>query len=44
MFLTKADTWKLSTIGGEKFANIIIKFTHTCYKGKKNYIQGVWLQ
>ena len=36
MFLTKADTWKLSyTLGGEKFVNIIIKYTHTCYKGER---------
>jgi 7-cyano-7-deazaguanine synthase len=36
MFLTKADTWKLSnTLGGEKFVNIVIKYTHTCYKGER---------
>ncbi len=36
MFLTKAQTWKLSyTIGGEKFVNIIKNFTHTCYKGNR---------
>ena len=27
---------KLSyTLGGEKFVNIIIKYTHTCYKGER---------
>lgn len=36
MFLSKAETWKLSyTIGGEKFVNIIKKYTHTCYKGER---------
>ncbi|MBF96397.1 MAG: 7-cyano-7-deazaguanine synthase [Alphaproteobacteria bacterium MarineAlpha9_Bin4] len=36
MFLTKAETWKLSySIGGNKFVNIIKKLTHTCYKGER---------
>ena len=34
MWMDKSDTWKLaSSIGGKKLINIIIKDTHTCYKG-----------
>ena len=43
MFLTKAQTWKLSyTIGGEKFINIIkISLILAIKEIEKNYLVGV---
>ncbi|NDY90922.1 7-cyano-7-deazaguanine synthase QueC [Ideonella livida] len=36
MFLTKADTWDLSTqLGGEALNDLIVAHTHTCYLGER---------
>ena len=37
MFLTKCQTWHLAEkLGGEKFVNLIIEDTHTCYLGNRD--------
>jgi 7-cyano-7-deazaguanine synthase len=36
MFLTKADTWRLSEqLGGEALVQLCIEHTHTCYLGER---------
>jgi 7-cyano-7-deazaguanine synthase len=42
MWLTKAQTWALSTqLGGQPFNEIIIEHTHTCYLGERQ-TRHVW--
>jgi 7-cyano-7-deazaguanine synthase len=42
MWLTKAQTWALSTqLGGQPFNEIILEHTHTCYLGERQ-TRHVW--
>lgn len=37
MWLSKAETWKLAqTIGGQRFVEIVIEHTHSCYLGDRS--------
>ena len=34
MFIDKAETWQMAyELGGQKLVELIIKETHTCYRG-----------
>lgn len=42
MFIDKAATWQLAfNIGGQELVELIIKLTHTCYRGERD-IQHDW--
>lgn len=37
MWLSKAETWKLAqTIGGERFVELVVEHTHSCYLGDRS--------
>src|SRR5207248_8502577 len=39
MWIDKAATWRLArTLGGDPLVQLIIKETHTCYKGERNQL------
>lgn len=39
MFLSKADAWALADdLGGQRFVNLLVHDTHTCYTGERGYI------
>ncbi|MFZ3034417.1 MAG: 7-cyano-7-deazaguanine synthase QueC [Parvibaculum sp.] len=38
MYIDKAETWALADrLGGQKFVDLIIEYTHTCYRGDRTH-------